>query len=127
MVDAVMSCGNARVATSGLIAGPGARCCTHLPGIPDEPIDFVNMTLHACDQARRRVLVEEPVANDKKLFSLFGAEPETQLIRRGKVSQSVEFGHRVLVIEDGAGFVCHYTILPRGVEDREVLVGEMKQ
>ena len=47
--------------------------------------------------------------------------------QRGKVPQPVEFGHRVLVIEDGAGFVCHYAILPRGAEDREVLVEEMKQ
>ena len=49
------------------------------------------------------------------------------MIKRGKVPQPVEFGHRVLVIEDGAGFVCHYAILPRGAEDREVLVGEMRQ
>jgi hypothetical protein len=88
-------------------------------------IDFLNMTIRSCDQARRRVLAEEQVANDEKLFSVF--EPETQLIKRGKVPQPVEFGHRVLVIEDGAGFVCHYAILPRGAEDREVLVGEMKQ
>jgi hypothetical protein len=88
-------------------------------------IDTLNLTLRACDQARRRVLQEEPVANDEKLFSVF--EPETQLIKRGKVPQPVEFGHRVLVIEDGAGFVCHYAILPRGAEDREVLMAEMKQ
>jgi hypothetical protein len=88
-------------------------------------LDFLNMTLHACDQARRRVLAEETVANDEKLFSLF--EPETQLIKRGKVPQPVEFGHRVLIVEDGAGFVCHYAVLPRGAEDREVVVGEMKQ
>jgi hypothetical protein len=88
-------------------------------------LDFLNMTIHACDQARRRVLAEETVANDEKLFSLF--EPETQLIKRGKVSQPVEFGHRVLIVEDGAGFVCHYAVLRRGADDREVVVGEMKQ
>jgi transposase, IS5 family len=87
-------------------------------------LDFMNMTIHACDQARRRVLAEETVTNDEKLFSLF--EPETQLIKRGKVPQDVEFGHRVLIVEDGSGFVCHYAVLPRGAEDREVLVGEMK-
>jgi IS5 family transposase len=102
--------------------GPAA---TTIERLRTKLIDFLNMTLRACDQARRRVLAEEQVANDEKLFSLF--EPETQLIKRGKVPQPVEFGHRVLVIEDGAGFVCHYAILPRGAEDREVLVGEMKQ
>ena len=56
-------------------------------------------------------------------FSLF--EPETQLIIRGKVPQPVEFGHRILIVEDGAGFVCHYAVLPRGADDREVVVKEM--
>jgi IS5 family transposase len=87
-------------------------------------LDFVNMTIRACDQARRRVIAEETLTNDEKLFSLF--EPETQLIKRGKVPHDVEFGHRVLIVEDGAGFVCHYAVLPRGAEDREVVVKEMK-
>ena len=104
--------------------GPGPAAKT-VEKLRTKFLDFINRTIHACDQARRRVLVEETVGNDEKLFSLF--EPETQLIKRGKVPQPVEFGHRVLIIEDGAGFVCHYTVLPRGAEDREVLVGEMKQ
>ena len=87
--------------------------------------DALNLTLQACDQARRRVLQDETLSNDEKLFSVF--EPQTQLIMRGKTPQPVEFGHRFLVIEDGVGFVCHYTILPHGVEDRDVVVAEMKQ
>ena len=102
--------------------GPAAKAVERLR---TKLLDFLNRTIHACDQARRRVLAGEQVANDEKLFSVF--EPETQLIKRGKVPQPVEFGHRVLVVEDGAGFVCHYAILPRGAEDRAVLVGEMKQ
>ena len=104
--------------------GPGPAAKT-VEKLRTKLLDFINRTIHACDQARRRVLAEETVGNDEKLFSLF--EPETQLIKRGKVPQPVEFGHRVLIIEDGAGFVCHYTVLPRGAEDREVLVGELKQ
>ena len=104
--------------------GPGPAAKT-VEKLRTKLLDFINRTIHACDQARRRVLVEETVGNDEKLFSLL--EPETQLIKRGKVPQPVEFGHRVLIIEDGAGFVCHYTVLPRGAEDREVLVGELKQ
>jgi len=104
--------------------GPGPAATT-IERLRTKLIDFLTLTLQACDQARRRVLMEEQVGNDEKLFSVF--EPQTQLIMRGKVPHPVEFGHRVLVIEDGAGFVCHYAILPRGAEDREVLVGEMKQ
>ena len=101
--------------------GPAAKRVERLRA---KLLDFVNLTIQACDQAQRRVLAEETVPNGEKLFSLF--EPETQLIKRGKVPQPVEFGHRVLIVEDGAGFVCHYAVLPRGAEDREVLVGEMK-
>ena len=55
------------------------------------------------------------------------SSPKTQLINRGKVPNPIEFGHRVLVVEDGAGFVCYYAILPHGVEDRAVAVETMKQ
>jgi IS5 family transposase len=91
----------------------------------DKLHNLLTLTLQVCDVARRRVLQGETIANDEKLFSLF--EPETQLILRGKTPHPVEFGHRVLVIEDGAGFVCHYTVMPRGVVDNEIVVGEMKQ
>jgi IS5 family transposase len=75
--------------------------------------------------ARRRVLQGETIANDEKLFSLF--ETATQLIMRGKTPNPVEFGHRVLVIEDAAGFVCHYSVMQHGAIDSEVVVREMKR
>ena len=103
---------------------PGAAATT-IERLKSKLIDFINMTIHAYDQARRRVLAEESVANGEKLFSLF--EPQTQLIMRGKVPQPIEFGHRVFIVEDGAGFVCHYRVLPHGAQDRDVLAGEMKQ
>ena len=87
-------------------------------------LDCVNLTIQACDQGRRRVLAEEKLTNDEKLFSLF--EPETQLIKRGKGSPAVEFGHRVLIVEDGAAWLCHYAVLPRGAEDRDFGVKELK-
>ncbi len=102
--------------------GPATRTIERLRA---KLLDFVNMTIKAGDQARRRVLAEESVPNAEKLFSVF--EPQTQLIKRGKVPQPVEFGHRVLVIEDGAGFVCQYAILPHGAEDSEVVVEQMRQ
>jgi hypothetical protein len=104
--------------------GPGPASRT-IERLRTKLLDFVDMTIHACDQARRRVLDGESVPNDEKLFSLF--EPQTQLIVRGKVPRPVEFGHRVLVIEDGAGFVCHYAILPHGAVDSDVVVEQMRQ
>ena len=91
----------------------------------DELHNLLNKTIYVCDLARRRVLQGETIENDEKLLSLF--EPETQLIHRGKTPNPIEFGHRVLVIEDSVGFVCHYTVMQRGAVDSEVVVGEMKR
>ena len=49
------------------------------------------------DQARRRVLQGEQVANAEKIYSIF--EPHTDLIMRGKVRTPVEFGHKVFLAE----------------------------
>jgi hypothetical protein len=64
------------------------------------------------------------VPNSEKLFSIF--EPETQLFKRGKAGEPVQFGHLTLVVEDAAGFICHYKVLAKGEEDREILVPEMR-
>ena len=108
-----------------LISIAPSAAASRINMLKEKLTDYLNMTIHVCDLARRRVLEGEQIDNSEKLFSLF--EPHTELIIRGKVPQPLEFGHRVLVIEDGAGFVCHYAILPRGAEDSEVLVEEMKQ
>ena len=84
--------------------GPATRTIERLRA---KLLDFVNMTIQACDQARRRVLAEESVPNAEKLFSVF--KPQTQLIKRGKVPQPVEFGHRVLVMEDSVPASCANT------------------
>jgi len=49
------------------------------------------------------------------------------LIKRDKEPNPLEFGHNVLVIEDTAGFVCHYEVLGNGVQDVEVVVPVMKK
>jgi hypothetical protein len=84
-----------------------------------------SVTTHVYGTARRRILDGEQVSNPEKLFSLF--EPDTELIKRGKVPQPIQFGHSVLVIEDAAGFICHYRVLPLGTDDREVMIPDMEQ
>ena len=86
---------------------------------------FLQRTLQVCDTARRRVLLEEHVPNGEKLFSIF--EPHTQLYKRGKANQEVQFGRLVLIYEDGAGFVSHYSVLPRDKGDRDVAVEETRK
>lgn len=86
---------------------------------------FLERTRQVCGIARRRVLEGETVPNDEKLFSIF--ETHTQLYKRGKAGQPVQFGRLVLIYEDGAGFVSHYHILPRDKSDRDVVVAQTRK
>lgn len=81
---------------------------------------WIELTEQVCDTARRRVLLGESVPNTEKLFSLF--ETHTQLYRRGKAGTPNQFGRLVLVFEDAAGFISHYTIMHRDAQDKDVIV-----
>lgn len=84
---------------------------------------YLTLTTRVLHYSRRRVLHGEKIANSEKVFSLF--EPHTELINRGKQPQPIQFGHKVLVIEDAAGFICHYRILDNAESEEDILVGEM--
>jgi len=86
---------------------------------------FLQRTRHVCGTARRRVLDGETIPNREKLFSIF--EPHTQLYMRGKAGEPIQFGRLVLVCEDGAGFITHYSILARDESDRDVVVRETRK
>jgi transposase, IS5 family len=82
------------------------------------------VTEHVVSTAWRRVMEGETVPNCDKLFSLF--EPDTELIKRGKAGKPNEFGHQVLVIEDAAGYICHFQVMGREEDDRDVLISAMQ-
>jgi len=85
---------------------------------------FMERTRHVCDTARRRVLQGETIPNHEKLFSIF--ETHTQLYKRGKAAEPVQFGRLVLVYEDGAGFITHVYLMPRDADDRSVVVPQTR-
>jgi IS5 family transposase len=63
------------------------------------------------DQARRRVLHGESVPNEEKLFSLF--EPHTELLKRGKAGQDLEFGHMIQIQQVSEKFITAYDVYDR--------------
>jgi hypothetical protein len=86
-------------------------------------VHYLSLTEKVCDTARRRVLLGEAVPNEDKIFSIF--EPHTELIKRGKQPNPIQYGHNVLVIEDAAGFICHYEVVANGVLDQDLVVPVM--
>src|SRR5712692_7650256 len=86
-------------------------------------LHYLQLTDQVCGTARRRVLLGETVPNEDKIFSIF--EPHTELIKRGKQPNPIQYGHNVLVIEDAAGFICHYEVVANGVLDQDLVVPVM--
>ncbi|MCA9214305.1 MAG: ISNCY family transposase [Planctomycetales bacterium] len=85
---------------------------------------FIVRTERVADTARRRVINGESVPNGDKLFSVF--EPHTQLYKRGKAGQPIQFGRQVLVFEDAAGFIVRGVLMNRDENDKDVAVRETK-
>ncbi|GAC1526967.1 MAG: ISNCY family transposase [Chloroflexota bacterium] len=67
------------------------------------------------DQATRRVLQGETVPASEKLVSLF--EPQTQIIKRQKPGQPVEFGRKLWLEEVEGGIISGYRVLDQPGQD----------
>ena len=85
---------------------------------------FIVRTERVANTAQRRVINGEKVLNQDKLFSIF--EPHTQLYKRGKAGEPVQFGRQVLVFEDSAGFIVRGVLMNRDEGDKDVAVRETK-
>jgi hypothetical protein len=96
-----------------------------LDGPREQLWHYLLLTEKVCGTARRRVLLGETVPHEEKIFSIF--EPHTELIKRGKQPDPIQYGHKVLVIEDVVGFICHYAVLANGVLDQDTLVPAMTE
>jgi hypothetical protein len=106
-----------------VVVGQPAPALTDLFG-PNTLQAFIIRTERVADTARRRVLNDEPVPNSDKLFSIF--EPHTQLYKRGKAGEPIQFGRQVLVFEDSVGFLVRGVLLKRDEGDKDVAVRETK-
>jgi transposase, IS5 family len=74
-------------------------------------------TQQVMDQTTRRILQGEQVPASEKIVSLF--EEHTDIIRRGKESRPVEYGHKVWLNEVEGGLVSHYRILDGNPSDEQ--------
>jgi hypothetical protein len=73
--------------------------------------EFMRLTRQVCGTATRRVLEGQSVPNCDKLFSLF--ETHTQLYKRGKAAEPVQFGRQVLVYDPSSTVAAAISALAR--------------
>jgi IS5 family transposase len=113
-----------RVRDLCLVTGQPPANLTDMFG-PNTIHAFIVRTERVADTATRRMINGESVPNDDKLFSVF--EPHTQLYKRGKAGQPIQFGRQVLVFEDAAGLIIRGVLMNRNEGDKEVAVRETKR
>jgi IS5 family transposase len=80
---------------------------------------FRALGVRVLDQACRRVILDEAVPNSEKIFSLF--EPHTELLKRGKADQPIEFGHMIQIQQVEAKFITDYEVFEKKPVEYELL------
>ena len=92
--------------------GVAASTCQSIEG-------FIAHARRQLDQVERRLLRDETIPHEEKVFSIF--EEHTRWISKGKAGTPVELGVPVALIEDQYQFILHHRILWQG-EDVGVAV-----
>ena len=100
-----------------------AKVRESLCGLCDQPVElahwerleyFQRMLDKHLDLVERRLLKEETIPAQEKVFSLF--EPHTEWIQKGKQRPNVELGHRLLIATDQHQLIQDYDVAA-GVAD----------
>lgn len=68
------------------------------------------------DQVDRRVILDEVIKHEEKIFSVF--EEHTEWISKGKAGVPVELGLRVCIMEDQYQFILHHRVMKKETDDK---------
>jgi IS5 family transposase len=68
------------------------------------------------DQTVRRVVLDEKIPHEEKVFSIF--EQHTEWISKGKAGVPQELGLRVCVLKDQYGFLLHHQVMQQQTDDK---------
>jgi hypothetical protein len=78
--------------------------------------EYIGHAQRQIDQIRRRVVLDEKIAHEEKVFSIF--EPHTEWISKGKAGVPQELGLKVCVLKDQYGFVLHHRVMQQQTDDK---------
>jgi IS5 family transposase len=84
-----------------------------------ELVQYRRLGERVLDQARRRIIDQETVPNQEKIFSLF--EPLTELLKRGKAARPIEFGHMIQIQQVEGKFITDYDVFETKPVEHELV------
>jgi len=90
----------------------------------DQIQTFIAHAQRQIDQIDRRIIQEQRIPHDKKVFSLF--ESHTEWISKGKAGVPVELGVKVCILEDQYGFILHHRVMEKE-QDVDVALDMVQQ
>ena len=78
--------------------------------------EYIRHAERQIDQIRRRVVLDEKIPHEEKVFSIF--EPHTEWISKGKAGVPQELGLEVCVLKDQYGFILHHLVMEQQTDDK---------
>lgn len=85
-----------------------------------EELDYFHtMMIKQLDLVERRLVANEKIPHEEKIFSLF--EPHTEFIKKGKLFPPVELGHKVLLTTDQNELILDYRVMGQPSDQDEVI------
>jgi len=72
---------------------------------------YVNHANRQIEQIYRRVILDEKIPHDEKVFSIF--EEHTEWISKGKAGVPQELGLKICIVEDQYGFIIHHRVMQK--------------
>ncbi len=78
--------------------------------------EYIGHAERQIDQIRRRVVFDEKIPHEEKVFSIF--EPHTEWISKGKAGVPQELGLKVCVLKDQYGFLLHHRVMQQQTDDK---------
>ena len=85
---------------------------------------YIDHAYRQMDQISRRVIHDEKIPHNEKIFSVF--EEHTEWISKGKAGVPVELGLKVCVLEDQFGFILHHQVMQNQTDD-QITVSMVKE
>jgi IS5 family transposase len=80
---------------------------------------FHTMMIKQLDLVERRLIGQEKIPHEEKIFSLF--EPHTEFIKKGKLFPPVELGHKMLLTTDQNELILDYRVMEQPSDKDEVI------
>jgi IS5 family transposase len=80
---------------------------------------FIQHAQRQIEQIDRRVVQQQKIPHEEKVFSLF--QPHTEWISKGKAGVPVELGLKVCVLENSHGYILHHRVMQNETDNQIAL------